>query len=112
MNGYGFANQSKQGSSEPELILVKRLTKGEKNDNWVKIPASAYSFFPPDSVVRTRINGKVVTMKVNDRGYMWPELLLWAQFARLLSFDEERDELVFTKGRDGIIEISRRRQQP
>lgn len=50
-------------------------------------------------------------MKVNDRGYMWPHLLLWNQFARLLRFNEDDDELVFARGVDGTIELSSRRKQ-
>ena len=103
---------TRQGKVVSAPILVKRLTPGEKNDNWNKVPASAYPFFPPASVVKARIGRKLVTMKINERGYMWPELLLWDQFARLLAFDEERDELVFEKGGDGTIEISCRRQHP
>ena len=32
---------TRQGKVVSAPILVKRLTPGEKNDNWIKVPASA-----------------------------------------------------------------------
>lgn len=100
--------RQKPKAETSSLVFRKVLTEGEKKENWVKIPASAYPYLPPMSVVKVKIHGKLVPMKVNDRGYMWPELMLWDQFVRLLGFDEERDELVFEKTAEGEIVLSHR----
>jgi len=108
MTSQGGVVGQKPKAESSSLVFRKILSEGEKRENWVKVPAIAYSYFPPMSVVKVKIDGKPVPMKVNDRGYMWPELMLWDQFIRLLGFDEERDELLFERTAEGEIALSRR----
>ena len=87
------------------------MTEAEKRENWLKIPVRAYSAIPPGSIVMARVGPELVPMKVNSRGYMWPQLLLWDQFVHLLSFDEDEDELIFEKEPLGVLRISRRKKR-
>ncbi len=90
-----------------EILLRRFLSRNEKSENWIQLPIEVRRLLPHGEF-KARIGKQEVGMKINERGYMWPSLLLWSQFVRILDFDEEHDQIVVSLTQKGV-EISRER---